>query len=62
MIHSLRYSKFFGVMGGGLILGGMFLQNVYEYAPTIGWLGGIVSLIVAAIIANQSKNKNITTN
>lgn len=60
MFHSIRFSKFFGLMGGGLILGGMSLQNFYEYAPTFGWLGGVISLTVAAIIAYQ--NKNATTN
>jgi hypothetical protein len=56
-----RYSVIFGILGGILIAGGMLLQNVYLYSPTIGWGGGFVSFLIAAYFATKVKNENKDT-
>lgn len=55
MLSSIRLSKVFTFMGGGFILAGLALQNFFEYALTIGWVGGLVSLLVAVVSAYQHK-------
>ncbi|MDN4617720.1 hypothetical protein QCD85_06400 [Paenibacillus sp. PsM32] len=37
----------FILAGVCLILLGMYSKNIFAYAPTIGWLGGLLCMMVA---------------
>jgi hypothetical protein len=58
MTNYRRYSVIFGILGGILIASGMFLQNVYMYSPSIGWIGGLVSFLLAAYFGTKAKNES----
>ncbi len=62
MIRKVRSSIMFCMAGGGLIVGGMSLQNFFEYAPAVGWFGGFTSFIVALAIASQRENNRVHEN
>ncbi|MET4655978.1 hypothetical protein HNY42_15455 [Exiguobacterium sp. Helios] len=40
-----------------LIIGGMLLRDTFQYAPVIGWAGGLLSLL-AAIVFSMKRQKS----
>lgn len=42
-----------------LIVLGIYSKNIFAYAPTIGWLGGLLCMLVATFfILNRSSNSS----
>jgi ABC-type multidrug transport system permease subunit len=52
------YARMFLLFGVASIMGGMSLQTYIGYAPTFGWLAGVVFFVGAAYLANQAKSEH----
>ncbi|KKB35517.1 hypothetical protein [Bacillus thermotolerans] len=52
-----HYSILLGILAAILIVCGTLLKNTYEYFPSIGWIGGLVSLLLAAYFAAKAKKE-----
>lgn len=43
----------FAVLGVCLILIGTTAQYVFQYAPLVGWIGGLVFLLIATFLVSK---------
>ncbi|PWW28227.1 hypothetical protein DFO73_10642 [Cytobacillus oceanisediminis] len=53
-----RLTLFFSLMAPAFISGGMGLRNYFEYAPTFGWVTGLVLFLLALIFAVKSAERS----
>lgn len=58
MRDNQRFTSIFTFLGIIFISGGMGLKNVFEYAPTIGCLGGFVFFLSGFYFATKARKKN----
>lgn len=58
-MSSKRKIIIFISIGICLIFVGMYSQHIFAYAPTIGWFGGLLCLIIATFMAlNRSSESS----
>ncbi|TKJ93630.1 hypothetical protein PaeCFBP13512_04405 [Paenibacillus sp. CFBP13512] len=43
----------FAVLGVCLILVGTTAQHIFQYAPLVGWIGGLVFLLIATFLVSK---------
>ncbi|UYW70535.2 hypothetical protein [Bacillus cereus] len=56
MLKLLRYPIFLGLLGSFFISGGMVLQHILPYSPSIGWILGFICFLSASYFAVKNKN------
>ncbi|HDR4491703.1 TPA: hypothetical protein QCQ12_000427 [Bacillus cereus biovar anthracis] len=54
MLKLLRYPIFLGLLGSFFISGGMVLQHILPYSPSIGWILSFICFLTASYFAMKN--------
>ncbi|MGG3043273.1 hypothetical protein ABEO76_08890 [Bacillus anthracis] len=54
MLKLLRYPIFLGLLDSFFISGGMVLQHILPYSPSIGWILGFICFLSASYFAMKN--------